>query len=531
MHTNHRKQASRFGQALFLGLLTTAIFVFLLVGGYAWAGYTVTHNGHSLPKLQMDGLQLGDMTEEEIAQTLRNAGWDARKNVPLTVSFPLGLQAHFDRMDARAVVTAEEAAKELFALGHSESWFDNLSRYLRATFSSGYRVKIGPKALNENYIRANIRSVTEPFRQETADAELHLDRQNALLTLIKGGGSISLDEEKIYAAVSQALLGDEESLTWTEIDGEVRLPDFEKVYADVCSDPRDAAFAEDFTVIPETVGIDFDVAEAEKAWREALPGARVEIPLVLTEPEVTAEELEGMLYRDRLCFMTTYYRDSTENRKNNIRLAASKLDGITLKPGEVFSYNETIGQRTEEAGFLLAGAYADGEKVEEIGGGICQVSSTLYCAAMYAQMTTVSRTNHYFDVGYLSMGYDATVSWKQPDYRFRNDRDYPVKIVAFCEDDSVTVEFWGTDTDGTHVSPYTMKTEVYDEEYPTVLVGYSVTVVRQIVDASDNILARIQEPTGLYHLHDQDIAWPEEKRLRDAAQTQTQTFIFVPNAY
>ena len=524
-----KKEPSRFGRGLALGLLTTAIFASLILGACAWFGYSVTNNGVSLPKLRLDGIVLGSMTEEEMAQTLRDAGWDRRKDVPLTVNFPLGLSATLNRLDANAAIPAADAARELMKLGHSGSWFENLSKYLRATFSSGYDVNLRTGGLNENYVRANIHAVTERFAALTADPDLHLDTDSARLTMIKGGGAMSLNEEKILSAVSAALLTDEEELTWTEIDGDVRLPDFNKVAADLCCEPRDAAFAEDFSVIPEVVGCDFAVPDAEKAWREALPGTAVEIPLTLTRPAVTAADLEALLYRDRLCFMTTYYRDSTENRKNNIRLAASKLDGIVLKPGEVFSYNEAIGQRTEEAGFLLAGAYADGEMVEEIGGGICQVSSTLYCAAMYAQMTTVSRTNHYFAVGYLSMGYDATVSWKQPDYRFRNDRDYPVKIVAFCDgDDGVTIEFWGTNTDGTHVSPYTERTEVYDTEYPDVLIGYSVTVIRQIVDANNNIIDRIQEPTGLYHLHDQDIAWPPEKLLRDAQSAQT--VIFVPTA-
>ena len=512
MYQPKRKSPSRFGRSLALGLLTTAIFLALLLGGAAWAGYTVTNNGLSLPKLRLDGILLGSMTEEEMTRTLRDAGWDARCELPLSVSFPLGLSMTLSRLDANAAVPAEDAARELMKLGHGPDWFENLSKYLRATFSSGYDVVLRTGGLNENYIRANLRSVTERFAALTGDPDLHLDTEHARLTMTKGGGAISLNEEKILAAVSQALRSDTPSLSWTELDGDMRLPDFNRVAADLCVEARDAAFNDDFSVIPEVVGCDFDITEAEKAWREALPGTEVVIPLSLTRPAVS--------------FMTTYYRDSTDNRKNNIRLAASRLDGITLLPGQVFSYNEAIGQRTEEAGFLLAGAYADGEMVEEIGGGICQVSSTLYCAAMYAQMTTVSRTSHYFAVGYLSMGYDATVSWKQPDYRFRNDRDYPVKIVAFCgeDDDSVTIEFWGTDTDGTHVSPYTTSVEVYDEEYPTVLIGYSVTVIRQIVDANDNIINKIQEPTGLYHLHDQDIQWPPEKLLRDAQSTQTLTF-------
>ena len=525
MYEPRKKKPSRFGQTLFLGLFTAAVFLLLLLGAYAWFGWTVTNSSVSLPKLRVDGIPLGEMTEDEMAQTLRDAGWDRRKDLPLTVTFPLDLSMTLNRLDANAALTAEDAARELMKLGHSGTWFENLSKYLRATFSHGYDVVLRTGGFNENYIRANILSVTDRFHALTADPDLHLDTENARLTMTKGGGAMSLNGDRIYAFVCDALLGDETRVSWTEIDGDVRLPDFEKVAADLCVEARDAAFDENFDVIPEVVGCDFAVPDAEKAWREALPGTLVEIPLTLTRPAVSAADLEGLLYRDRLCFMTTYYRDSTENRKNNIRLAASKLDGIVLKPGETFSYNEAVGQRTEDAGFLLAGAYADGEMVEEIGGGICQVSSTLYCAAMYAQMTTVSRTNHYFAVGYLSMGYDATVSWKQPDYRFRNDRAYPVKIVAFCDDsDALTIEFWGTDTDGTHVSPYTTSTEVYDTEYPTVLIGYSVTVIRQIVDANNNIIDRIQEPTGLYHLHDQDIAWPPEKLLRDSQSTQILIF-------
>ncbi len=213
--------------------------------------------------------------------------------------------------------------------------------------------------------------------------------------------------------------------------------------------------------------------------------------------------------------MTTSFWDSSAARINNIDLAAKQLDGVIIMPGQVFSYNETIGQRTEDAGYRLAGAYADGEVIEEVGGGICQVSSTLYCAAMYAQMTTISRTNHYFAVSYLSIGYDATVSWKQPDYRFRNDRDFPVKILTFVHGHSVTIEFWGTNVDGSHVSPYTKSYEIYDTEYPDVLIGYGVTTVRRILDTNDNVIDTIEEPTGIYHLHDEEIAWPEEKRRKD----------------
>ena len=114
------------------------------------------------------------------------------------------------------------------------------------------------------------------------------------------------------------------------------------------------------------------------------------------------------------------------------------------------------------------------------------------------------------------MGYDATVSWGGPDYRFKNTRDYPVKLNVYYDDHSVTIEFWGTNVDGSHVSPWTTSTEVYDEQWGC-LIGYSVTVIRNILDADDNLITQIQEPTGIYHLHDHEIDWPEEKLRQDAA--------------
>ena len=293
------------------------------------------------------------------------------------------------------------------------------------------------------------------------------------------------------------------------------MPDFQQFYTDVNVEPQDARFDEQWNVVPEIVGCSFDISEAEKLWREARPGTRIEIPLTLYEPETKAADLEGLLYRDRLCFMTTSYWDSDDDRINNIHLAADKLNGIVILPGEIFSYNNAIGERTEAAGYRWAGAYADGEVTIEIGGGICQVSSTLYCAAMYAQMTTTMRQNHWFPVSYLSMGYDATVSWGGPDYRFKNTRDYPVKLNVYYDDHSVTIEFWGTNVDGSHVQPWTASHEVYDDEWGC-LIGYSVTVNRNILDVNDNIIAQVQEPTGIYHLHDHEIDWPAEKLARDA---------------
>ena len=511
-----KRKMSRFGHRLMLALILVVVLAGLVLGAMVYGGYRVTVSKTNLPNLVLDGIPVGGLTKAETAEKLKENGWDRLNGIPLEVTLPLDISFRLDRLRAGTSITAEQAADDIFRYGHGLKWFDNLDKYLSARFSRGVEPPIISISPNESYIRANVRAAAERFSEMTGDNELHVDRQNAVMTMIKGGGVVSVDEERIYSAVLDALSTGKEKLNYSQVDGEPGIPDFDKVYDEIASEPQDAYFSpENFDLVHEVIGCTFEPEEALKLWKAAQPGEQVSIPLTITQPEVLAEDLEAMLYRDRLCFMTTSFWDSSPARINNIDLAAKILDGVIVMPGQVFSYNDTIGQRTEDAGFRLAGAYADGEVIEEVGGGICQVSSTLYCAAMYAQMTTVSRTNHYFAVSYLSMGYDATVSWKQPDYKFRNDRDFPVKILTFVDGHSVTIEFWGTNVDGSHVSPYTKSYEIYDTEYPNVLIGYRVTTYRRILDADDNIIDTIEEPAGIYYLHDEEIAWPEEKRRKD----------------
>ena len=252
-------------------------------------------------------------------------------------------------------------------------------------------------------------------------------------------------------------------------------------------------------------GCDFDVTEAETIWKDAEPAADVEIPIKLTFPEVTGDYLRSLLYRDVLGTMTTYFPKSNENRISNIQLACSKIEGTILYPGDVFSYNDALGERTEAAGFKMAGAYSNGEVVEELGGGICQVSSTLYSAMLYAyRVNTVQRVPHYFPVDYLEKGYDATVSWPKPDFKFRNDTDYPIKIVTHCnaEEKSLTIEIMGTNLDGTYIQ-LTKDTYSYNsEKYPWIMEGYGVQMHRLVFDANGMQIDQIDEIYDVYHTHE-----------------------------
>ncbi len=134
---------------------------------------------------------------------------------------------------------------------------------------------------------------------------------------------------------------------------------------------------------------------------------------------------------------------SNSNRNNNIRLSANAINGVTVQPGETFSFNETTGQRTEDKGYKAAAAISGGQSVDEIGGGVCQTSSTLFNAVARANLEIVYRSPHAWPSSYVEKGMDATVNWPNLDFKFRNNTDWPIFIVAWYESRKVTVEIYG----------------------------------------------------------------------------------------
>ena len=230
------------------------------------------------------------------------------------------------------------------------------------------------------------------------------------------------------------------------------------------------------------VGVAFDVEKVQAQLDSAAPGTEFLAEAEVAFPSVTTEELETAMFRDVLGTSTTKCAGPW-GRHQNIRLAARTINGRIYNPGEAFWYNATVGERTEERGYQPAAAYSGGKTVTSIGGGICQVSSTLYYAALLGDLEIVLRYAHMFDPGYMPVtGCDATVSWGGPDFAFRNDTDYPIKIVTSYNDDTneLTVTIMGTKVNDNYVEmtnaflSYSGYETVYQEDV-SVAPGESVT--------------------------------------------------------
>ena len=520
-----KPKRSKAKRALLWIVIVLCLLVLLVCGTAVW-GYTVSVDEHILPNVYVGNVAVGGMTREEADKALRDAGFDALAGQSLAVRLPAGAKFAVDYLRSGAVMGRNEAVDTAYALGHGSNVFSNLWGWAESRLVPVH-IEPDTQNLDEQYIRAcmdeGILSLDGKLNQTAWVADVPTER----LLIFKGAGGVELDTDELYRAVEGALRAGQTELRFDTLKKEPAMPNLEDIYSQIAVEPVNAWYSETFEVMPEVVGVSFDLEQAAQIWQAAAIGEQAVVPLIITQPQYTAEQLRSLLFRDLLGAQITFYYGSTAERINNIRLAASKLDGLVLLPGQTFSYNDVVGQRTVEAGFQVAKAYSDGQEVDELGGGICQVSSTLYGATLYARLKIVSRQNHYFKVGYLDYGLDATVSWRQPDFKFRNDKDFPIKLAAYLNEDdqSLVVEVWGTDMDGIKVRLYSQVEPIYDSEYWDVQIGNSVKTFGDLYDANGDYLDTTYINSGIYYFHDEDIEWPDgvEKHLSDAFAPQEKT--------
>ena len=257
---------------------------------------------------------------------------------------------------------------------------------------------------------------------------------------------------------------------------EDKLRNFEeKVIDEVNKQPVNASIeivGDKIQVEPEKDGINVDIDTLDSKIREALNGIinsedEINVEAEVSKAKITAEDLSKI--KDVMGSFSTSYGTSAPGRSHNIELATQSINGTIVMPGDTFSFNEVVGPRTVETGYQEAGTYV-GNKVEPgIGGGICQVSTTLYRAVMRANIRSTERTNHSMAVGYALPGLDATVSYGYLDYKFTNTYDFPIYIQGYTAGKVVTYNIYG-DSSALGGKTYDMVNEILETLPPETKV-------------------------------------------------------------
>ena len=208
-------------------------------------------------------------------------------------------------------------------------------------------------------------------------------------------------------------------------------------------DKFDAASGK-FVFAGEENGFAIDQDKLAADISQALKDKKFDAKITATGSDV-APEISAASAKEKYKTISSFTTNTTanQNRNTNVRLAAEAINGTVIKPGQEFSFNGTVGQRTEAKGYKGAAAYNNGEVVQEIGGGVCQVSTTLYNAVFKAGLKISSRRSHTFEPSYVTPGRDATVSWDQPDFKFINNSSTAIGLRASYADQKVTISVYG----------------------------------------------------------------------------------------
>lgn len=402
------------------------------------------YGGKIAPGVHVGAVDLSDLSKGAAKKALRDFYGSRYSQESLVVSFPelssilssTGEQ-ETDSMtlspkDTGAHLDVGGAVHAAYALGREDLREDKhlpLLPYLH---------------LKEDVLQSSVQHFQEQleglYREDTSQI------QPDSVTVTRGYPAVTIDTDRLYQQMLDAY--ENGTLSDCNYDGSVTLRQPEAVDLDALWQQTRVEAKEPqvdkttYQVIPGEAGREFDL-EAAKTQYENLPyGQSLDLPLEDTQPEISDEDA---WFQDTLGHCETPHSNN-ENRNSNLKKACEMLNGLVLQPGQEFSYNETLGERTKDKGWLPAPAYSGTTLVDSPGGGICQVSSTLYLASVYAELTVLERVNHGFPVSYIPLGMDATVNWGFTDLKLRNDSPMPVKILAEETDDLVKVSIMGTET-------------------------------------------------------------------------------------
>ena len=479
-----QREAKREGGSKLPWIITGAVVGVLAaayLGTCAWAAGRST----ILPNVSVAGIDVSNMTVDQAKDVIVDRVEQQGKDISLTLAYEdleEGLDVH------QVMVDADQSSWDAWEIGHGNFFAAGPQLVGHMLGMSSQVPLVLPE--NEPAQAALMSRMEQAVNEATRDHGYEVTQTELVMT--KGAPVTTVDWENVKAELSEELRDAfqerfsgtsekvEKTITLSASQGRQEDPDFEAIRREVYAEPKDASLdVTTMEVSDHAVGVDFDVEELKTAYRNAKSGETVIIPLTVTRPNVTREDLEGRLFRDLLGEATTRVSGSSA-RKTNVKLAAAACNEKILLPGEEFSYNNTTGSRSPDKGYLPAPIYAGGRSEDGVGGGICQVSSTIYYAVLHTTLEIVERHDHQFAVSYLDPGMDATVYYGSLDFRFKNNTNYPIKVVTRSYDNSkgvryLEVQLYGTNEDGRYGKP---SNAVFDKVAPSTAYKPDPNVAR-----------------------------------------------------
>jgi vancomycin resistance protein YoaR len=458
-----------------------AVFILIMLTATAVFAYKILQNDKVYTGIYVGSQNASGMSRDDLKKVLDTKYQTVADKQEITLKaekteikagFP-DLGVHYD---------TQAAVEKAYAVGRSGNIFDRLYDIARAGIS-GFTLNM-TQISDKEKVEAFVNDFYDKTLVNVKDGVLRIS--DSSVTVRSGIHGENIDRAKTLELVN-ALIDEDKSGT---IEPEIIITppsklNVDDLYKQINCEPVNASYKIEnsaMTLIPHVVGRKIDKSQLESIISELEKSEYTEqsLPVTFTNPKTTSEMATAMLFKDELASWNTKFSTSTTNGKNrgyNIQLAVSKINEMVMAPGQVFSYNDVVGPRDAAHGFQLAHVYSAGKIIDGMGGGICQVSSTMYSAILRADLDIVERQNHSFTVGYVPLGQDATAYYGSTDFKFKNSTGWPIKLLASVKGNKVFFSIKGTnDTPGKSViisskilqeTPFTIK---YTDD-PTLSAG------------------------------------------------------------
>ena len=426
-----------------LGIFGILVFIAIIILMIAFGIFTVynANNNNIVSGISIKNVDVSNLSKDEAKEKVSNY---INENLPENIalkhndyetSIPLSsLNLNFD---------IDSAIYSAYSIGKNENILKNSFQAIKTMFT---HTNIEPSySIDIEQLETSLKDISSKLPDTVKESGYYIEGKNLIITPGSEGNIVNVSQMVSYIknGLANLTLKDRVLDIATVVEQPSKI-NIDKIYEEIYKDPVDAYYTQEpYAVFPSENGMDFAISLDEaKAMLEEQKDEYT-IPLKILYPNVTTNMIGTEAFPDLLSTYSTKYSTRDRDRTTNLQLAANKINGTVLMPGEIFSYNQVVGERTIAAGYKEAPIYVSGEVVDGLGGGICQITSTLYNAVLYANLGIVSRSNHQFVPSYVTASRDATVVYGAIDFKFKNTRDYPIKITCSVSNGIATFNIYG----------------------------------------------------------------------------------------
>ena len=448
------------------------IFVLLLLITFCTFSFINLTSTKIAKGVYIKGIDVSGLTKEDATKKISSY---VSSSIPEEIKLKhIDFETSLSTSQLSIYFNTEEAVNMAYNIGKNGNIFQKNTEILNTLFS---KVNIDPGfSIDEEQLKKDLQDISTKLPDKVIESSCYIDDNRLIITKGQAGKSIKVKDSANYITKEINNLNVQnntlELITEDAYPNEINL---DAIYNEVHKDPVNAYYSQNpYVVHPSENGLDFAISldDAKNLLQEQKD--EYVIPLKVLYPSVTTNMIGTEAFPDLLSEFSTKYAASNKNRTTNLILASKKINGTVLMPGETFSYNKVVGARTIAAGYKEAPIYVSGRVEDGIGGGICQITTTLYNAVLYANLDIVERSNHQFVPSYAGPSRDATVVYGAIDFKFKNNRDYPIKITCSVSGGIANFKIWGLKSDNDYEVQITSRTTgktataIYSEAYKTL---------------------------------------------------------------